>query len=106
MASITFYVVNRQKAAPPQGAAYPCVLLYDDNWDDFGFKTYFDARLYLQPDEDPKELDGVRILQKGLGEQSSRTKLPKRFTILSDQEYCSLGATMKYYEKIFPKNGQ
>ncbi len=100
MAKIIFYVCGNYKTPPPKDTSYPCVLLYNDSWNDFGYRTLFQVRLCLEANKEPEKLESVKILQKGLGEKKTRTKLPKSFTELPDQEFCSLGTSMEYYEKI------
>lgn len=72
----------------------PCVMLICDNWDDFGFKTYFDT-YYINEKKEMIELGGLRILDR----ESNYTILKNEFTKLEDK-YCSLGASMDYYEKL------
>lgn len=72
----------------------PCVVLKNDNWDDFGYETYFHV-YYIDINGNVIELNGVKILQKN----KKTTILPSIFEKLSE-EFCSLGASMDYYDKV------
>ncbi len=63
--------------------SYPCIVLKYDNWDDFGWNTYFSAKFYLNQ-WDAIDLVWVRILSK-----SKVTILPKNFTQLNSS-FCSV----------------
>ena len=83
-------------ANPPQHASYPFVVLTDDNWDDYGFKTLFHAAIYLSKDQ-TVDLRNVKILQ--LNQESGRTEIEREFDFL-DESYCSLGQELAYYESL------
>ncbi len=74
----------------------PCIILLSDNWDDFGYKTCFSAYYVLQ-DGTRKDLSSVRILHRS--EKTTKLVIPSEFYQLP-VEYCSLGSTMDYYEKL------
>lgn len=81
----------------PGPGSRPVVVLRENNWDDFGFKTLFNAELYMDGDA-TIDLGGVKIVQRG--QLSGATELPARsFPILGD-DYCSLGQDADYYEKL------
>lgn len=70
--------------------------LHADNWDDYTFKTAYNADLHVSPDE-VYELGTVKILQ--LGQQDGRTPIPDSFEEL-DETFCSLGQDIAYYETL------
>lgn len=79
---------------PPQDAEYPCVVLAHDNWNDFGYLTYFFLGCY----DDKKTLifEGeLKILQKDF----AQTTLPPKFDQLSKGFY-SLGQSIEFYKKL------
>ena len=80
----------------PQDASYPFVVLTDDNWDDYGFKTLFHAVIYLSKDQ-TVDLRTVKILQ--LNQESGRTEIEREFDFLHES-YCSLGQELAYYESL------
>ena len=81
---------------------FPHVLLIQDNWDDYGYKTTFQAILRLSA-EDEVELGHVKILKQD--QTGDYTPMPRKpFEALGD-EYCSFGGTLEYYEELF-KRGQ
>jgi predicted ATPase len=70
------------------------VTLITNNWDDYGFKTTFDAA-FLGPNREVIELGLVKILQRG----QQITRLDNQFGELSD-DFCSLGGTADYYRAL------
>jgi ABC-type cobalamin/Fe3+-siderophores transport system ATPase subunit len=72
----------------------PCVILISDNWDDFGYKT-FHLAYFIDEDKSKLDLGAIRILDKN----SNITSLQKEFAQLGEQ-YCSLAASMDYYELL------
>lgn len=81
----------------PTSGARPVVILRRDSWDDFGFKTLFDAELYMHGQE-AVELGQVKIMRRDA--PKGTTELPgSQFSQLGP-EYCSLGQTAEYYAKL------
>ena len=74
------------------------VRLQIDNWDDFGFKTSFDAAYfdYLGREH---HLGAVQIGKKGMEHGRITELLPKQFAALPET-FFSLGQDEDYYEKI------
>lgn len=83
---------------PPDedGRTRQSAYLVYDNWDDFHFKTSFDAYLFDTAGKRHK-LGGVKILKKGM--QSGKAPVPDQFTTL-DATWCSLGAGRDYYMSL------
>lgn len=90
-----FFVTNR-RIRPTEDQAYPFVVLYNDNWDDYGFKTMFEPVIHLKPGE-IIELPEVKILNREQG--YGRTSIPEAFDVLGNN-YCSLGQELAYYESL------
>ncbi|TYQ09435.1 UNVERIFIED_ORG: energy-coupling factor transporter ATP-binding protein EcfA2 [Gordonia westfalica J30] len=78
-------------------APKPYVVLRRDNWDDYGFKTMFDAVLILSDNGTEYSLGNVKILRRGQTE--GRTEVPSKFRSL-DAEFCSLGQSAEYYRTL------
>lgn len=76
---------------------YPVVVLTRDNWNDYGYKTTFDAVLHLT--DETIELGAVKILHAE--QESGFTTMPSDPFGKLGKEYCSLGSGMEYYEKLF-----
>ncbi|KQX06763.1 MULTISPECIES: AAA family ATPase [unclassified Leifsonia] len=73
------------------------VILRRDDWDDFGFKTLFEVQVFL-PRGDAIDLGSVKVIRAG--QQEGRTHFEaSEFTSL-DEQYCSLGQDIEYYEKL------
>lgn len=77
---------------------FPHVELLQDNWDDYGYKTTYNATLRLAAG-DEVELGAIKILHER--QTSGYGPLPREpFTDLGP-EFCSLGGDLDYYEKLF-----
>jgi len=70
----------------------PRVVLTPNAWDDYGWKTTFDAALFEERGARPTVLGPLRILQRGV----QNTRLEGLFQILGT-DFCSLGSTPRYY---------
>ena len=89
-------VVYAGRHEPPDEGPYPYVLLYQDNWDDFGYRCRFVAELRLS-DEHHVELGGVRIAVgrrgfRAAGMPATLERLPRGAA--------SMGESVAYYSKL------
>ncbi len=88
--------VQKKGARPPQ--TFPHVVLVQDNWDDYGYKTTFEATLHLSAD-DKIDLGNLKIMRRD--QQGGFTEMPAgEFEELTDV-YASLGADLDYYETLY-----
>lgn len=69
---------------------YPAICLRYDNWNDFGYQTYFHADYYDEMQQ-RIEIGSIRILRRSY----ACTILPDVFDSLSE-EFCSVGSTSFY----------
>ncbi|MDA0302223.1 MAG: hypothetical protein O2822_06825 [Chloroflexi bacterium] len=90
-----FHVIDRRAYVENPGS-YPFVVLRNDSWDDYTFRTLFLPRLHLSANE-VVDLEGVKILR--LGQAGGRTSIEPEFESLSS-EYCSLGQSRSYYDRL------
>lgn len=82
---------------------YPCLMLIQNNWDDYGFKTSFELQYY--PDRKSRNIVGtVKIMDLRKDEVGGLTILEKTFTELNDN-YCSLGISTDYYKSLYQLSG-
>lgn len=88
------YLTNRE-GKPPAGAQFPCASLAADNWNDFGYRTLFQLRVYRHKSAAVIDAGDVKILQRG----ASITKPPREFIRL-DNSFCSLGQSLSYYSEL------
>ncbi|WP_300537010.1 AAA family ATPase [Sphingosinicella sp.] len=88
-----FVVIPRGKPKAAIGP-YPCVVLVQDNWDDYGYRTTFSVLFYKTAGESIS-LGTVKILQSE--QDGGYTELPRTFEQLPTT-YCSLGTSLEYYE--------
>ncbi len=72
--------------------------LYYDNWDDYSFKTSFNAR-YVDKNGHEDALGPVKIGMAKMDKGKTFDHIPKSFTSLPEQ-YFSLGQDERYYENI------
>ncbi|MXZ91546.1 MAG: ATP-binding protein [Chloroflexi bacterium] len=90
-----FFVKNRREPTPSSDE-YPFVVLNNDNWDDYHFKTMFHPVIHAKPGL-TVELPEVKILKRDQG--YGRTEISRVFDSL-DNTYCSLGQELAYYENL------
>lgn len=95
---IHFYVYRAPGRPKPKSVRYPAVLLFDDNWDDYGYTTLFVASIVLKEGEDEIELGQVKILETGAKPIYS-PHVGAHFTQL-DTTFCSLGQSVGYYRHL------
>jgi energy-coupling factor transporter ATP-binding protein EcfA2 len=96
---IHFYVYRAPKRPKPTKVQYPAVFLFDDNWDDYSYKTLFRASIVLEKDVEEIELGDVKILEVAGGERIYAPRIDDRFTSLST-DFCSLGQSVRYYRHL------
>lgn len=72
--------------------------LHYDNWDDYSYKTSFNAR-YVDKNGNEYSLGSVKIGIVNMGRGKTFDHIPKRFISLPEQ-YISLGQEDRYYENI------
>lgn len=76
---------------------FPCFVLEYNNWDDYSSKTSF--RLYYKTSKTEKKSIGrVKIMHKTV--PNTIEIIPKEFKNLDDEEYCSLGQDLNYFENL------
>ncbi|WP_339014355.1 AAA family ATPase [Aeromonas popoffii] len=77
------------------------VYLLQDNWNDYSFKTLYHLFLsgYYSESGEPIRFGEVKILKKGQTEDDGIQLSRGDYVSLSD-DFCSLGQTLDYYERI------
>jgi predicted ATPase len=76
--------------------SFPIVGLTRDTWDDFGYKTTFYATLYISQEE-KITLGDTKIMKI---ESRGQTPLPAGPFKELDENYCSIGTALSYYERL------
>lgn len=94
------FVVKFRDGRSPQASSFPHVTLTQDNWDDYGYKTTYDATLHVSGDEQI-DLGNVKILHER--QTSGYGPLPQEPFEQLSPEFCSLGGDLDYYERIFKR---
>lgn len=92
------FVVQEWQGKVKATKEFPHVVLSQDNWDDYGYKTTFHATLHLS-DTEQIDLGNVKILRKD--QTSGFTTMPKLPFEELGKEYASSGGDISYYEKLF-----
>jgi ABC-type lipoprotein export system ATPase subunit len=91
--NLIFYV-KAYKEHPSANWKFPCIVLTQTSWNDYGYYTSFNA-YYYKDLETRTSFGHVKILM----EDETYTQLPKTFTQLTEN-YISLGQTPQYYHSI------
>lgn len=94
-----FYVYRAPRRPKPRDVSYPAVFLFDDNWDDFGFKTLYKASIKLDADADEVQLGEVKILEISEDDPIHTPRIDDEFTSLATN-FCSLGQSVRYYRHL------
>ena len=92
------FVVKFREGASRTTSLYPHVVLVQDNWDDYGYRSTFDATLHLSP-EDRIELGNIKIIEAD--RTSGYTEMPRTPFDRLSPKHASLGADLDYYEKLY-----
>lgn len=92
------FLIKDRASRAPAIKSFPAVLLVRDNWDDFGYKSLFDAILYLSADH-RIALEQVKIINSD--QASGQTKFSDEIFQGLDQTYCSLGQDIDYYKRLY-----
>jgi hypothetical protein len=92
------FFVYGGRSTPPKSTElrYPYVSLYQDNWDDFGWKCRFIATLHLTKDE-TAELGALRIASNN---RSFRVRDLPAIIDKFPVKTASLGESIAYYRKL------
>jgi len=88
-------VIYTGRTEPADAGPYPYVLLYQDNWNDYGMRSRFVAELRLSADEHV-DLGGMRI---AIGRHGFRAEVPETLTRLP-RGAASMGESIAYYTKL------
>ncbi|WP_315727466.1 MULTISPECIES: AAA family ATPase [unclassified Bradyrhizobium] len=95
---IHFYVYRQPKRPRPKKVKYPAVFLFDDNWDDYGYKTLFNASIVFEEGAEEIELGPVKLLEIG-DSPIYAPRIDDHFTSLNTN-FCSLGQSVRYYRHL------
>jgi predicted ATPase len=90
--SLIFYI--KDFFEPLQELKFPCMVLVPNKWNDYGYYTTYDLTFH-KSSKDKIEIGIVKILEGS----KTITTLPKSFTFL-ESKYCSLGQTVKFYNRL------
>lgn len=90
-----FYVAH-QNGLPPNNAIYPCVALRHTPWDDYGYKTSYQA-IHFDEQGVRTYIGHVKILHHT--ERDTSRVLPASFGDIPD-DFCSLGQGFDYYRSL------
>jgi hypothetical protein len=96
---IHFYIYRAPKRPKPTKVQYPAVFLFDDNWDDYGYKTLFRVSIVLEKGAEEVELGEVKILEVADGERIYVPRIEGQFRGLTTN-FCSLGQSVRYYRHL------
>lgn len=97
------FVVRFINGRSPTADQFPHAVLVQNNWDDYGYKTTFNATLKLSA-QNEIELGNLKILRSD--QQGGYTPMPRDAFETLGPDYCSLGGTLDYYEELFKQGRQ
>ena len=93
---------NKNSVLPAQ--QYPCLkLIFNDNWNDYGYSTWF--HLWLLEDSNKAtwhSIGDLKIMHRG---DDVYDKMPERFETLDDS-FCSIGINIGYYKSLLDGFGK
>ena len=92
-----FEVLSPSRGQPTPIHKGTSVVLQQDDWDDFGFKTQY--HLYYFEQDAGTFIGNVKILQIGQME-TPNSILPVGILQPLDDDFCSLGQSLDYYERL------
>ena len=97
---IYFYVYRTPTRPKPKKVKYPAVFLFDDNWDDYGYKTLYDASIQIDKNSEEINLGQVKILETAKDKRRIYSPtIDDSFTRL-EPNFCSLGQSVSYYRHL------
>lgn len=76
---------------------YPCIIVENNGWDDFGYKTLFQLYYCKENFSNKEYLGEVKILSKI--SKTTVNNISESFEYL-DENFCSLGQSIDYYRSI------
>lgn len=92
------FIVKFRSVDLPMMNHYPQVVLVQDNWDDYGYKTTFRVTLHMSSDKSI-DLGNIRIIEAG--RTSGYTDMPESPFDVLPLGHASLGADLEYYETLY-----
>lgn len=90
--------------SPNEGRYKNCLVLYDDNWNDYGYRTSFRAD-YFNHKGEKNEIGEVKIYYYDFDENRKNHTIPVSSVIGEeitqlDEKFCSLGQSLTYYQNL------
>lgn len=106
-------IIHTKSSWPPSNGEYTNTLvIYDDNWNDYGYRTTFHV-VYCDQSRKVHSIGDLKIYNYDLDEKRTEkyysavsSLLPPRIVRLDDK-FCSLGQSLSYYKNLkthFPKS--
>ena len=106
-------IVHTKSSWPPSNGDYSnTIVIYDDNWNDYGYRTTFHV-VYCDQNRKVHKIGSLKIYNYDLDEKrttnyynSVSSLLPAKIGRLDDK-FCSLGQNLSYYKNLkthFPES--
>ncbi len=96
-------IIHIKDTWPPNNGEFKnCIVINDDNWDDFGYKTTFYIT-YFDDEGKRKDIGDLKIYYSGPYDECANFDVRKTSNYLEesvsqlDECFCSLGQTLNYY---------
>ena len=92
-----FYILTK-KSKLPSRPQFPYATLKADDWDDYGYRTTYEAVIHTSHDTSV-DLGAMKILE--IDQTSGSTPMPKSPFRSLGANFCSLGHSLEYYETLY-----
>ena len=92
------FVVKFRDGESPSANRYPHAVLFQDNWDDYGYRSTFTVMLHLSATE-TVELGSIKVIQTG--RTGGYTDMPRRSFDQLPAGHASVGGSLDYYETLY-----
>lgn len=99
-------IIHIKDSWPPNNGEFEnCIVINDDRWDDFGYRTSFNMT-YFNKKRERKDIGEVKIYHLSFDEESIGFMGKTTSDIIEDtvtqlgEYFCSLGQTLNYYQNL------
>lgn len=95
--------ITKSTWKPFKGEYRNALLLYSDNWNDYGYRTLYHV-VYCDSNGEVKEIGSVKIYCTSMDDAENENKsvhnYMKEKIVDLDESFCSLGQSMNYYTNL------
>ena len=99
-------IIHKKSTWSPQTESYKnAIVLYDDNWNDFGYRTTFHMT-FCDNNGEVKRIGDIKIYYWDFDEKRNLKYMTAVSTVLPDcikqlsEKFCSLGQSLQFYQNL------